>query len=323
MADVQTILGEAPAFLEMLEHVSRLAPLRKPCLVVGERGSGKELVAARLHYLSRRWDGPLLKVNCATLAESLLDSELFGHEVGAFTGAERRHMGRFERADGGTLVLDEITTASLATQEKILRTIEYGEFERVGGAETRRVDVRVVGVTNEDLPALARAGKFRADLLDRLAFDVVSVPPLRARPVDIPVLARAFAIDMIRELGRPLFPGFSPEAERTLAAHPWPGNVRELKNVIERTVYRAPPHEEAITHIAFDPFAGPWQLGTADAVPSDDPLPDNFATATAAHARRLLERALTECRHNRTEAAHRLGLGYHQFRRLLAKHGVG
>ncbi len=323
MLDAQTILGEAPAFLEMLEHVSRLAPLDKPCLVIGERGSGKELVAARLHYLSRRWDGPLLKVNCAALAESLLDSELFGHEAGAFTGAERRHLGRFERADGGTLVLDEITTASLATQEKILRTIEYGEFERVGGAETRRVDVRTVGVTNENLPALAGAGRFRADLLDRLAFDVVSVPPLRARPMDIALLARAFAIDMTRELGRPLFPGFSPGAERALAAHPWPGNVRELKNVIERTVYRAPPGEEPIADIAFDPFAGPWQLGVA-APPgaADEPLPDDFTTATAAYARRLLERAMAECRHNQTEAAHRLGLGYHRFRRLLVKYGV-
>ena len=327
MKDPQTILGEAPAFLEALEHVSRLAPLDKPCLVIGERGSGKEPVAARLHYLSRRWEGPLLKVNCATLAESLLDSELFGHEAGAFTGAERRHLGRFERADGGTLFLDEIAAASLATQEKILRVIEYGEFERVGGSETLHVDTRVVGVTNVDLPALAADGTFRPDLLDRLAFDVVTVPPLRARPVDIPVLARAFALDMTRELGRPLFPGFTRAAEEALLAHPWPGNVRELKNVVERTVYRAPPGEEPIARIAFDPFASPWRPGgTPGGAPGAGTeaqvLPENFTAAVSAYARGILERALAECRHNRTDAAGRLGLGYHQFRRLLKKHGV-
>ena len=327
MKDPQTILGEAPAFLEALEHVSRLAPLDKPCLVIGERGSGKEPVAARLHYLSRRWEGPLLKVNCATLAESLLDSELFGHEAGAFTGAERRHLGRFERADGGTLILDEIAAASLATQEKILRVIEYGEFERVGGSETLHVDTRVVGVTNVDLPALAADGTFRPDLLDRLAFDVVTVPPLRARPVDIPVLARAFALDMTRELGRPLFPGFTRAAEEALLAHPWPGNVRELKNVVERTVYRAPPGEEPIARIAFDPFASPWRPGgTPGGAPGAGTeaqvLPENFTAAVSAYARGILERALAECRHNRTDAAGRLGLGYHQFRRLLKKHGV-
>ena len=323
MKDPQAILGEAPVFLEMLEHVSRLAPLDKPCLVIGERGSGKELVAARLHYLSRRWEGALLKVNCATLAESLLDSELFGHEAGAFTGAERRHLGRFERADGGTLILDEIAAASLATQEKILRVIEYGEFERVGGSATLLADVRVVGVTNVDLPALAEKGKFRPDLLDRLAFDVITVPPLRARPSDVPLLARAFALGMTRELGRSLFPGFTPAAERALLANPWPGNVRELKNVIERTIYRAAAGNDPIAAIAADPFASPWRPGAPGAAIEEAAPSEDFAAAVAACERRLLEQAMAECRHNRTEAARRLGLGYHQLRRLLKKHAVG
>src|SRR5882762_135066 len=168
--ELPPLLGESPAFRDMLAHVSRIAPLDRPVLVVGERGTGKELVAARINYLSSRWDKPFVKLNCAALAESLLDSELFGHEAGAFTGATRRRLSRFELADGGTLFLDEIATASLAVQEKILRVIEYGAFERVGGNEVQQVDVRVVAATNVDLPALAASGKFRADLLDRLAF---------------------------------------------------------------------------------------------------------------------------------------------------------
>jgi len=329
MDDIQAIIGEDRTFLGMLEHVSQLAPMDKPCLVIGERGSGKELIAARLHYLSRRWQGPLVQVNCATLTESLLESELFGHEAGAFTGAQARHVGRFERADGGTLVLDEIATAAAATQEKILRVIEYGEIERVGGSEVIKLDVRVVGVTNVDLPELARQGKFRADLLDRLAFDVVTVPPLRARPVDIPLLAHAFALDMTRELGRELFAGFEPKAEQALLAHPWPGNVRELKNVIERSVYRMKPVDEPLSEIAFDPFASPWRPGArveatpaSVPIPADEPEVEGFAAAVADFERRLLARAMADNRHNQTEAAHSLGLGYHQFRRLIKKHGV-
>jgi len=151
----QPIIGEAPVFLEMLEHVSRAAPLSKPVLVVGERGTGKELIASRLHFLSGRWEQSVVKVNCAALTESILESELFGHEAGAFTGAVKTHIGHFERADGGTLILDELATISLRMQEKILRTIEYGEVQRVGGTETLQVDVRIVGSTNADLQRLA------------------------------------------------------------------------------------------------------------------------------------------------------------------------
>ena len=228
-APMQPIIGEAPPFLEMLEHVSRAAPLSKPVLVVGERGTGKELVASRLHYLSERWDQPLVKVNCAALTESILESELFGHEAGAFTGAVKAHVGHFERADGGTLILDELATITLRMQEKILRVIEYGELQRVGGTETVRVDVRIVGSTNADLPKLAADGKFREDLLDRLAFDVITIPPLRERTEDIMSLAHAFAVNMVSELRLELFPGFSARAVSTLLRHRWPGNVRELK----------------------------------------------------------------------------------------------
>ena len=218
----QQIIGEAPVFLEMLEHVSRAAGLAKPVLVVGERGTGKELIASRLHYLSARWEGGLVKVNCAALTESILESELFGHEAGAFTGAARTHIGHFERADGGTLVLDELATISLRMQEKILRVIEYGEIQRVGGSDTLRVDVRIVGATNADLRQLAAEGKFRKDLLDRLAFDVITVPPLRERTEDILPLAVAFAINMTSELKRELFAGFSPRASSSLIRYDLP-----------------------------------------------------------------------------------------------------
>ncbi len=226
----------------------KLLPLEKPVLIVGERGTGKELIAARLHYLSNRWDAEFIKMNCAAISDSLLESELFGHESGAFTGATRNHRGRFERADGGTLFLDELATTSKLVQEKILRVIEYGEFERVGGNKTIRTSVRLVAATNEDLPTLADEGVFRRDLLDRLAFDVITLPPLRHRPDDITLLAEHFAINMATELGQTLFPGFTDRARETLLQHDWPGNVRELKNVVERCVYRNPDPTQTGRH---------------------------------------------------------------------------
>lgn len=223
------LLGEANSFLEVLEQVSHLAPLDKPVLIIGERGTGKELIASRLHYLSSRWQGPFISLNCAALNENLLDSELFGHEAGAFTGAQKRHPGRFERADGGTLFLDELATAPMMVQEKLLRVIEYGELERVGGSQPLQVNVRLVCATNADLPAMVNEGTFRADLLDRLAFDVVQLPPLRERESDIMLMAEHFAIQMCREIKLPLFPGFTEHARETLLNYRWPGNIRELK----------------------------------------------------------------------------------------------
>ena len=230
------LLGEANSFLEVLEQVSHLAPLDKPVLIIGERGTGKELIASRLHYLSSRWQGPFISLNCAALNENLLDSELFGHEAGAFTGAQKRHPGRFERADGGTLFLDELATAPMMVQEKLLRVIEYGELERVGGSQPLQVNVRLVCATNADLPAMVNEGTFRADLLDRLAFDVVQLPPLRERESDIMLMAEHFAIQMCREIKLPLFPGFTERDRETLLNYRWPGNIRELENAVERAV---------------------------------------------------------------------------------------
>ena len=201
----QALIGESPVFLEILEHVSRVAPLNRPVLVVGERGTGKELIAASSHYLSPRWDRPFVKLNCSALAESLLETELFGHEAGSFTGATRRRIGRFELANEGSLFLDELASTSDRVQEKVLRVVEYGELERVGGNDTIHTDVRIIGATNEDLPALAKQGKFRPDLLDRLAFDVITLPPLRERREDIMHLAEPFAVKLPSVCGLVLF----------------------------------------------------------------------------------------------------------------------
>ncbi len=348
------VLGTSPAFGAMLEQVSRLAPLDRPALIIGERGTGKELVSSRLHFLSLRWEQPLVKLNCAALTESLLESELFGHEAGAFTGATRRHVGRFERADGGSLFLDELGTLPARMQEKLLRVIEYGEFERVGGSATIKVDVRILGATNEDLPALAASGRFRADLLDRLAFDVVHVPPLRARREDILELAQHFAVGFTAELKRPFFAGFSERAQDALLRWPWPGNVRELKNAVERSIYRAPEADAAVEQIHFDPFADPASApDTPGAPPADsappggndstspgapqDPappaptadlqeaatLPLDFPAVVRDFETRLLLRALAAADQNRRVAADSLGLSYDQLRGLLRKHGIG
>jgi psp operon transcriptional activator len=325
----QQIIGEAPAFLEMLEHVSRAASLSKPVLVVGERGTGKELIASRLHFLSDRWEQRVVKVNCAALTESILESELFGHEAGAFTGAAKTHIGHFERADGGTLILDELATISLRMQEKILRTIEYGEVNRVGGSETFRVDVRIVGSTNADLQLLAAEGRFRKDLLDRLAFDVITVPPLRERVEDILPLANAFAIHMASELKWSYFPGFSSRASSALLRNQWPGNVRELKNTIERTVYRSKDPEQPISQIALDPFDSPFRMAQRSAAKQESPvtarsplLPADLRQRLQDTEIELLRAALEKARFNQRLAADLLGLSYHQFRGKLRKFSI-
>ena len=326
----QPIIGEAPAFLEMLEHVSRAATLSKPVLVVGERGTGKELIASRLHFLSMRWEQRVVKVNCAALTESILESELFGHEAGAFTGAAKTHIGHFERADGGTLILDELATISLRMQEKILRTIEYGEIQRVGGNETLHVDVRIVGSTNADLQSLAADGRFRKDLLDRLAFDVITVPPLRERVEDILPLAHAFAINMASELKWSFFPGFTSRASSALLRNKWPGNVRELKFAIERSVYRSPNPEQPIADIVLDAFDSPYKLagapgprtGMAPAKRRAPLLPTDLGRRLADTEVEFIEAALERARYNQRLAADLLGLSYDQLRGKLRKHGI-
>ena len=329
------MIGESASFLEMQEHVSLVAPLNKPVLIVGERGTGKELVAARLHFLSRRWEQTFLKINCAAVSETLLEAQLFGHEAGAFTGAVKQRKGFFERADGGTLFLDELANTELSVQEKILRVIEYGEFERLGGSETLSVDVRIVAATNEDLPELARQNRFREDLLDRLAFDVITLPPLRERSEDILVLAEHFAVGMVKELGGERFSGFSDAVTASLLNYPWPGNIRELKNVIERAVYQN--GEGVITNLVFNPFDSPYRLSApgpereTGLAASEDSLaalwpPEagsfDFKSTVKDFEIALLRRALEQNQFNQKKAAETLSLSYHQLRGYLRKYDV-
>ncbi len=321
--DAPSLIGQSPAFVEVLERVSRLAQVDRPVLVVGERGTGKELIAARLHFLSRRWDRPFVQINCAALAETLLESELFGHEAGAFTGAVRRRAGRFERADGGSLFLDEIATASSAVQEKVLRVVEYGTFERVGASAAVQVDVRLIAATNADLPALVSEGRFRADLLDRLSFEVVTLPPLRARREDIRLLASHFGIGMATAMGWPSFPGFAEAALEAMEAHPWPGNVREIRNVVERAVHRWEDPGTPIAALVFDPFESPYRPGRPAAAAQPPAGQEGTLTAIVAETeRRLVDEALASCRYNRRQAARRLGVSYDQLRTLIRRHGL-
>jgi len=319
-------LGQSEAFLAFQERLSRAATVQRPVLLIGERGTGKELAAIRLHYLSGRWQNPLVSLNCAALTPSLIESELFGHEAGAFTGAASRRAGRFEGADGGTLFLDEIGAIPLEVQEKILRVVEYGMFERVGGSVPVETDVRIIGATHADLVALSRTGRFKPDLLDRLSFEVLFLPPLRERLGDVQLLADHFARRMAYELGWQQVPVFSEAAMGILEKHRWPGNVRELKNAVERAVYRS---DTATIHdIVIDPFQPPD--GAAAAVLPPDPktaaapaadltgLP--LKTAVRTLEVHMLKIALEACRFNQKKAAARLGLTYHQFRGLHRKY---
>ena len=348
-AQAPTIIGESAALAQVLGHISKLAAIDRPTLIIGERGTGKELAAERLHFLSPRWDQTFTKINCSAVTETLLESELFGHEAGAFTGATKQHIGRFELTDGGTLFLDELATMSPRLQEKLLRVIEYGEFERVGGQKTLRVDIRLVAATNADLPALANAGLFRWDLLDRLSFEVVQLPPLRERDDDLLELAQHFGIRMCRELGWDYFPGFSAGAIRQLKGHHWPGNIRELKNVVERSLFRAGDTESLITTIVIDPFASKADssLGADSPSPHQDTPPSRLAAQPSALEQapahdpadqpaiiwpidlkatlqdeelRWLTTAMDASEQRQSEAAALLGLTYDQMRALVRKH---
>ena len=323
----ENIIGHSTTLAQALQQVSRLAPINRPVLIIGERGTGKELLAERIHFLSGRWDRPLLKINCAAISDDLLESELYGHEPGAFTGASRVHHGRFERADGGTLFMDEVGTMSQRLQEKLLRLIEYGEFERLGGQQTMQADVRVVAATNSDLKEMARRDQFRSDLLDRLNFDVVHVPPLRYRLDDIPELAQHFAVQMCRDLGWDYFPGFTRGAMQTLHDHSWPGNIRELKNVIERSVYRWSEPSRPVAEIIIDPFQSPFETAAAtatDATATQEAAiieaAQGFTEQMDAFGTQLLQSTLEKYHNHQGRSAEALGLTYHQLRGLLRKY---
>lgn len=344
------LVGSSETFLAFRDELARVARVDRPVIIVGERGTGKELAAARLHYLSQRWQARFVTLNCAALAPSLQEAELFGHEPGAFTGAAGRRRGRFEVADRGTLFLDELANMPMTLQEKILRVVEYGVFERLGSSEPTAVDVRVIAATNVDLPAMAMGGRFKRDLLDRLCFEVLTLPPLRERGEDVQLIALHFAARMASELERDELPEFSPEALERLASYPWPGNVRELKNVVERAVSRSTNGRIQAVDLVFDPFASPYRpkmeegghaSSTDDhqtnshhsgngasgptSYPRDNSEPDPqnplpLKERIAQVERTALRDSLAESRYNQRRAAELLGLTYDQFRGLYRKH---
>lgn len=342
-------IGESEVFLDFQQRIAEAAAVDRSVLVIGERGSGKEMAASRLHYLSRRWQHNLVTVNCAALTPSLIESELFGYEQGAFTGANKTRKGRFEEAQGGTLFLDEIGNIPIQVQEKILRVVEYGTYERVGSATTHEADVRIIGATNADLKQMCRDGKFKEDLLDRLSFEVIFIPPLRSRGDDILLLANYFAQRMAMECNLDV-PVFSDQVKAQLLSYSWPGNVRELKNCIERAVYRS--KGDIISQIQIDPFQNPFvipvdeapqgEMGSKDSPKAEsdqilgnkkgplggsrveDPfagLPiDSLERSKEALEACFAKRALEQAQGNQREAARLMKITYDQFRGLYRKH---
>jgi DNA-binding NtrC family response regulator len=305
------IVGESPQILEVLRQIKRVAKIPRPVLIVAERGTGKELVARAIHEASGRASKPFVVINCAAATETLLESELFGHERGAFTGANSLAYGKFEQADGGTLFLDEIGNMSLLFQQKVLRVVEYGTFTRVGGSKEIRSSARVLAATNADLREAIRQGRFLQDLYDRLSFEVLRVPPLRQREGDIEILARHFLSEFMREIPSLGGKHLSREAIEVLRRYPFPGNVREMKNIIERAAYRDTENE--ITPSDIDMPAPPISAASGSG---------GFEDRVEGFKRQLVLDALAQAKGNQAQAARSLGLSYHQFRYHLRKHSA-
>ncbi len=336
-------IGQSEAFIAFQEQISQVAPIDRPVLILGERGTGKELAASKIHFLSKRWQKPFVTLNCSALTPTLIGSELFGYEKGAFTGAGTQQKGRFEQASEGTLFLDEIGTIPMEVQEKILRAVEYGSFERVGSSKSIQVDVRIVAATNVDLALMAESGEFKRDLLDRLSFEVIYVPPLRQRLEDVLILSNHFAGRMAFELGWEEMPEISQSALKSLEEYPWPGNIRELKNVIERAVYKSTSN--IISDISFNPFDNPFNQNLEKGKSFSDPnkghlngkedvveidrspdildliLEKPLKEAVGELEKYLISQAMSNSQFNQKKAAKMLGLSYDQFRGVLKKHG--
>jgi DNA-binding NtrC family response regulator len=311
----ETIIGCSPEIMAVFRSIARAAASDATVLVTGQSGTGKEMVARALHSGSPRARGPFVAINCAAIPENLLESELFGHEKGAFTGAIGRRVGRFERASGGTLFLDEIGDMSVALQSKILRALQEREIERVGGTASVSIDVRVIAATNRDLPTTVREGRFREDLFYRLAVVVLHLPPLAERGADLDLLVEHFVTLNAREHGRPIR-GVAEEVFDILRDHPWPGNVRQLRNAIERAVVMA--HGEFLLPQHLPPDVFHVSEAAADGA---DPLRGPLCTL-AEMERRMIQRALRETGHNLTLAAERLGIHRNTLRRKIMEHGL-
>ena len=306
----ENIIGSSAGMMAVMDVVRQIAPTKSTVLIEGESGTGKELIAHAIHAAGPRNAGPFVAVHCAALAESLLESELFGHEKGAFTGAGRRRIGRFEMADGGTLFLDEVSGIKPETQVKLLRVLEEHKFERVGGSATIEADVRLIAATNRDLSAMVREGTFRDDLYYRLNVVSIKLPPLRERKGDISLLADAFMREISRENDKEVR-SISREVIDAFRAYDWPGNVRELRNVVESMVVLCPG--TVLEEIGLPP-------ALKESVPAVPLLLRGMTVQEAEKA--LIIDALKECR-SKTEAAGRLGLSRRTLHRKIKEYGIG
>ncbi len=317
------IVGCSEVLANIMETIERVAPLPRPVFILGERGTGKELLARAIHHLAPRNLEPFITINCAAVPETLLESELFGHEEGAFTGATKQKEGKFELADGGTLFLDEIGNMSLEFQAKILRVLEYQRFERVAGSESIQVDVRVIAATNADVSKAMNEGSFRRDLYDRLAFEVIELPPLRRRIDDVPALAVHFLDRFREEVSGIRVVEISGDALERLAAYDYPGNVRELKNVVERAVYSAKGTVLGAGDVeaALPPDGNAATVSVVGGFADDPSLP--LGARVEAFERALCRDALERTRYKQRDAAESLGLTYDQFRQRYRKYRLG
>ncbi len=316
--DSQNIIGKSPAMLTLLETVAQVAPSEATVLISGGSGTGKELIAGAIHFNSLRKDGPFIKINCAAITETLLESELFGHEKGAFTGADRRKDGRFSQAHGGTLLLDEVSEMSLMMQVKLLRALQEREFSRVGGEATIQVDVRVIAATNKNLMDQINVGAFREDLYYRLNVVELQVPPLSDRKEDIPLLAQHF-LEMFAAKNRKQIKGFTPKAMENLIGYDWPGNVRELMNAVERGVVLARTNYLDVTDFPFmknSMLQDDRQLSESAALSLQGDMPLEAIEKAA------ILTTLQAADGNKSEAARRLGITRKTLHKKLKAYGV-
>jgi len=310
--DFKSMVGKGPAMRKVYEQIEKVANSRATVMIRGESGTGKELVAHAIHYTGSRRDKPFIKINCAALSAGLLESELFGHEKGSFTGAHERKIGRFELADMGTLLLDEVSEINLELQPKLLRALQEREFERVGGNQPIQVDTRIVGTSNKNLEQAVEEGKLRQDLFFRLKVIEIHLPPLRARVEDIPALMDHFLKRYATENGRKIS-GFSDDARKMFVEYDWPGNVRELQNAVERAVV-----------LSSDPVLRPDHFlleGHRPARPTDGGIQPGVTVSEI--EKRLILKTLEHCRQNRTQAAKLLGISVRTLRNKLNEYGQG
>jgi DNA-binding NtrC family response regulator len=317
-----SFIGESAGIKKVFEIVERVARTDSSVIITGETGTGKELVAGAIHYNSPRAGGPFVRVNCAALPEQLLESELFGHEKGAFTGADRLRAGRFEHADGGTLFLDEVADMSLFTQAKVLRVLQEKEFERLGSNEPVKTDVRILSASNKDLAERMRRGEFREDLYYRLNVVTIRLPPLRERGGDIGLLAQFFLKKFSGQMGKRLR-GLAPEALQALSRYRWPGNIRELENTMERAVLMADGDLVSAEDLAL--VAHPAVTAAADgpdSAPANAPGSPPAAGSLQESERRLVLEALQACGWVQKEAARRLGLSSRALNYRIRKLGI-